>query len=68
MDLVIPKKDLLRLVARCHGVADKKSAMPAINSKIQHALNCACLTVPSVLHTIILVRGLLGPSDRWITV
>jgi len=30
MDLVIPKKDLLRLVARCHGVADKKSAMPAL--------------------------------------
>lgn len=30
MDLVIPKKDLLRLVERCHGVADKKSAMPAL--------------------------------------
>jgi DNA polymerase-3 subunit beta len=30
MDLVIAKKDLLRLVARCHGVADKKSAMPAL--------------------------------------
>jgi DNA polymerase III subunit beta len=30
MDLVIPKKDLLRLVARCQGVADKKSAMPAL--------------------------------------
>src|ERR1043166_8491226 len=30
MDLVIPKKDLLRLVSRCQGVADKKSAMPAL--------------------------------------
>ncbi len=30
MDLVIPKKDLLRLVDRCQGVADKKSAMPAL--------------------------------------
>jgi DNA polymerase-3 subunit beta len=30
MDVVIPKKDLLRLVARCQGVADKKSAMPAL--------------------------------------
>jgi DNA polymerase-3 subunit beta len=30
MDLVIPKKDLLRLVARCQGVADKKSAMPVL--------------------------------------
>jgi DNA polymerase-3 subunit beta len=30
MDLVLPKKDLLKLVARCHGVADKKSAMPAL--------------------------------------
>src|SRR5262245_967802 len=30
MDLVIPKKDLLRLVERCQGVADKKNAMPAL--------------------------------------
>lgn len=30
MDLVIPKKDLLSLVDRCQGVADKKSAMPAL--------------------------------------
>jgi DNA polymerase-3 subunit beta len=30
MDLVIPKKDLYRLVDRCQGVADKKSAMPAL--------------------------------------
>lgn len=30
MELVIPKKELLRLVARCQGVADKKSAMPAL--------------------------------------
>jgi DNA polymerase III subunit beta len=30
MDLVIPKRDLLRLLARCQGVADKKSAMPAL--------------------------------------
>ncbi|AKT36428.1 DNA polymerase III subunit beta [Chondromyces crocatus] len=30
MDLEIPKKDLLRLVSRCQGVADKKSAMPAL--------------------------------------
>ena len=30
MDLVIAKKDLLRLVARRQGVADKKSAMPAL--------------------------------------
>src|SRR5262245_1493477 len=30
MDLVAAKKDLLRLVARCQGVADKKSAMPVL--------------------------------------
>lgn len=30
MDLVITKKDLFRLVDRCQGVADKKSAMPAL--------------------------------------
>jgi len=32
MDLVVPKKDLLRLVGRCQGVADKKSAMPALSN------------------------------------
>lgn len=32
MELVVPKKDLLRLVARCQGVADKKSAMPALSN------------------------------------
>jgi DNA polymerase-3 subunit beta len=30
MDVILPKKDLLRLIARCQGVADKKSAMPAL--------------------------------------
>ncbi len=32
MDLIVPKKDLLRLVSRCQGVADKKSAMPALSN------------------------------------
>ncbi len=32
MDLVIAKKDLLRLSDRCQGVADKKSAMPALSN------------------------------------
>lgn len=30
MDVEIPKKELLRLVTHCQGVADKKSAMPAL--------------------------------------
>lgn len=30
MDLAVPKKTLLSLVNRCQGVADKKSAMPAL--------------------------------------
>lgn len=30
MDLIIPKKALLRLLTHCQGVADKKSAMPAL--------------------------------------
>lgn len=30
MDVVIAKKDLHRLVKRCQGIADKKSAMPAL--------------------------------------
>ncbi len=32
MELVVPKKDLLRLVGRCQGVADKRSAMPALSN------------------------------------
>ena len=32
MDLVIAKKDLLRLSSRCQGVADKKSAMAALSN------------------------------------
>jgi DNA polymerase III subunit beta len=32
MDLVIAKKDLERLVDRCQGVADRKSAMPALSN------------------------------------
>ena len=32
MELVVSKKDLLRLVARCQGVADKKAAMPALSN------------------------------------
>jgi DNA polymerase-3 subunit beta len=30
MDLVAPKKNLLRLLGRCQGVADKKSTMPVL--------------------------------------
>jgi len=30
MNIVIPKKDLNKLLERCHGVADKKSAVPAL--------------------------------------
>jgi DNA polymerase III subunit beta len=37
MDLILPKKDLLRLVSRCQGVADKKSAMPALASVLLNA-------------------------------
>jgi len=43
MELVVPKKDLLRLVARCQGVADKKSAMPALS-------NVLLVAEGSVLH------------------
>lgn len=45
MDLVIAKKELLRLVSRCQGVADKKSAMPALANILLagegHRLNVA---------------------------
>src|SRR5690606_7002135 len=30
MELVAPKKNLLRLLQRCQGVADKKSTMPVL--------------------------------------
>lgn len=32
MELLVAKKELLRLVSRCQGVADKKSAMPALSN------------------------------------
>ena len=32
MNITIPRKDLLRLVSRCQGVAGKKSAMPALSN------------------------------------
>jgi DNA polymerase-3 subunit beta len=32
MDVTVPKKDLVRLVGRCQGVADKKSTMPALSN------------------------------------
>ncbi len=32
MDVTLPKRELLRLVGRCQGVADKKSTMPALSN------------------------------------
>jgi DNA polymerase-3 subunit beta len=32
MELVVPKKELLRLVGRCQGVADRKASMPALSN------------------------------------
>ena len=32
MDVTLPKKELVRLVGRCQGVADKKSTMPALSN------------------------------------
>src|SRR5437868_7037007 len=32
MELLVPKKDILRLVARCQGVADKNSPKPATDA------------------------------------
>ncbi len=43
MELVVAKKDLMRLVGRCQGVADKKSAMPALS-------NVLLVAEGSVLH------------------
>ncbi len=37
MDLIVTKKDLLRLVGRCQGVADRKSAMPALSNVLLSA-------------------------------
>ena len=31
MDLTVAKKEIVRLVARCKGVVDKKSALPALS-------------------------------------
>ena len=51
MDLVIPKKDLLRLVDRCQGVADKKSAMPALANVLLTAEGNTLRGVPIVVIT-----------------
>ena len=32
MHVVVAKKDLLRVLARCQGVADKKSTMPVLGN------------------------------------
>ena len=32
MELTVPKRDLLRLVARMQGVAERKSTMPALSN------------------------------------
>jgi DNA polymerase III subunit beta len=37
MDIIASRKDLLRLVARCQGVADKKSAIPALHNVLLSA-------------------------------
>jgi DNA polymerase-3 subunit beta len=37
MEISVPKKDFLRLVERCHGVADKKSAMPVLSNVLLQA-------------------------------
>jgi DNA polymerase-3 subunit beta len=37
MDLLIAKKELLRLCARCQGVADKKATMPALSNVLLSA-------------------------------
>lgn len=39
MDIVIGKKELLRLVQRCQGVADKKSTMPVLSNVLLEAEN-----------------------------
>lgn len=45
MDFVASKKDLLRLLARCVSVADKKSAMPALANVLLDARQAGTLKV-----------------------
>ena len=45
MQVVVSKKDLLRVLGRCHGVADKKSTMPVLGNVLlqttEHGLKAA---------------------------
>ena len=39
MQVALAKKDLLRLVARCQGVADKKSTMPVLGNVLLEVIS-----------------------------
>lgn len=39
MNIVVSKKDLLRVLARCQGVADKKSTMPVLGNVLLESLS-----------------------------
>ena len=62
LDVVIPKKDLSKLLERCHGVADKKSAVPALASVLLTG-EVRCLRVAADTHTpsLALCRGAAHP-------
>ena len=63
MDFILPKKDLLRLVTRCNGVADKRSAMPALGNVLLTA------TMPNELRASAtdLYLGISGPTHADVT-
>ena len=61
MDLLIAKKDLLRLCSRCQGVADKKATMPALANILLTA--AGNILTASATDTYLLVTDVMG-QDR----
>jgi DNA polymerase-3 subunit beta len=62
MDVTVPKKDLLRLVGRCQGVADKKSTMPALSNVLLSVSGPSALRVAAT-DLYLAISGTVGGVD-----
>jgi DNA polymerase III subunit beta len=62
MDVTVPKKDLLRLVGRCQGVADKKSTMPALSNVLLSVSGPSSLRVAAT-DLYLAISGTVGGVD-----
>ncbi len=61
MHVVVSKKELLRVLARCQGVADKKSTMPVLGNVLVEAHGTSELRL-SATDLLLAVRGIIPAS------